>query len=300
MKNRFSLLFIIATSFLLAGCTVPFIEQKSGLQVTVNPQANIFLDGKALGQSPYYSETLKAGQYTVKVNSTDPSLSSWEGKVTLNPGVLTYVERQLASDLTKAHGYILSFEQLTKKDSSEVSIISSPDTISVTIDGVPAGFTPTKTDSVTVGPHTFTLTTPGFQEKIIKASVKAGQRLVINAQLATQTIVPVPVPTIEPVASPSAAIVPNPTIKGATITPLPKQASTSAVPKPYVEILATPDNNHLKIRSENVIGNNIIAIINTGDRFPFIQKDTEGKWIQIYYQDQLKGWVFAQYVKLVQ
>lgn len=293
------MLFIIASSFLLAGCTIPFIEQKAGLQVTVNPQANIFLDGKALGQSPYYSETLKAGQYTVKVTSLDPALSSWEGKVALNPGVLTYVERQLSSDNSKSHGHTLSFEQLTKKDSSEVSIISSPDMVSVTIDGVPSGFTPLKTDSITVGPHTFTLSSPGYQDKIVKASVKAGQRLVINAQLATQSIIPVPTPTIEPIASPSAAV-PTPTIKGATITPLPKQASTSAIVKPYIEILATPDNNHLKVRSENSIGNNIIAIVNTGDKFPFIQKDSLGQWIQIYYQDQLKGWVYAQYAKLVQ
>lgn len=291
------MLFIFICSFFLSGCTIPFIEQKSGLQVTVNPQANIFLDGKALGQSPFYSETLKAGQYTVKVNSTDPSLSAWEGKVTLSPGVLTYVERQLASDPTKAHGYILSFEQLTKKDSSEVSVISTPDTVSVTIDGVPGGFTPLKTDSVTVGPHTFTLSSPGYQDKIVKASVKAGQRLVINVQLATQTIVPIPIPTVEPVASPSA--VPSPTVKNAQITPLPKQASTSAVPKPYVEILATP-TNFLRVRQDPDANGTELAKVNPGDKFPFLQKDPTNLWIQIYYQDQLKGWIFAQYAKLVQ
>lgn len=298
MKNRFSLLFIIASSFLLAGCTIPFIEQKAGLQVTVNPQANIFLDGKALGQSPYYSETLKAGQYTVKVTSLDPALSSWEGKVALNPGVLTYVERQLSSDISKSHGHTLSFEQLTKKDSSEVSIISSPDMVSVTIDGVPSGFTPLKTDSITVGPHTFTLSSPGYQDKIVKASVKAGQRLVINAQLATQSIIPVPTPTIEPIASPSAAVS-TPTIKGATITPLPKQASTSAVPKPYVEILSTP-TNFLRVRQEPDSNSTELAKVNPGDKFPFIQKNPTNQWLQIYYQDQLKGWVSAQYAKLVQ
>lgn len=296
------MLFVIIASFFLAGCNVPFIEQKAGLQVTVNPQANIFLDGKALGQSPFYSETLKAGQYTVKVTSTDPSLSSWEGKVTLNPGVLTYVERQLSADNSKAHGHTLSFEQLTKKDSSEVSVISNPDTVSVTIDGVPSGFTPLKTDSVTVGPHTFTLTSPGYQDKIVKASVKAGQRLVINAQLATQTIVPVPTPTLEVVPVATVSATPTPAVKGSTtpIIQLPKQASGSAVPAlPYVEILNTP-TNYLNVRSNPESSAAILIRINPGDKYSFIQKDPTNQWIQIYYQTQNKGWISAQYAKLVQ
>lgn len=284
------LIVLLISSFLLAGCSLPFGGKKAGIQVTANPQASVFMENKSLGQTPVYQNGQKPGTYNIKITATDTTLVPWEGKITLNPGVLTVIDRQLASDPARAHGYILTFEPLTTKTATEVNIVSFPDIVSVTIDGAPVGLTPMKSDSVSAGAHTFTLTSPGYQDLVVKASVLVGQRLVISAQLGTQDIVPTPIPT--PLATPSATLTPG----AIEITPLPKQATASAVLKPYVEILATPDNNHLKVRSENVIGNNIIAIVNTGDKFPYIS--TSGSWYQIEYLTGKKGWVSATYAKL--
>lgn len=285
------LIVLLTSSFLLAGCSLPFGGKKAGIQVTANPQASVFMDNRSLGQTPVYQNGQKPGTYNIKISAADTTLVPWEGKITLNPGVLTVVDRQLASDPAKAHGFTLSFETLTNKTAAEVNLISFPDTVSVTVDGAPVGLTPFKSDSIAAGAHSFTLTSPGYQDLVVKASVLAGQRLVINAQLGTQDIVPTLTPTLP--ATPSATLAPS-TVE---ITPLPKQATNSAVLKPYVEVLATPDNNHLKVRSENSIGNNIIAIINTGDRFPYIS--TSGSWYQIEYQKGLKGYISATYAKLV-
>lgn len=285
------LILILTTSFLLAGCSL-FGGKKAGIQVTANPQADIFLDSKSLGQTPVYQEGLKPGTYTLKVTSSDPALSPWEGKITLNAGALTVIDRQLAADPAKSFGYTLTFETLANKTAAEVNLVSFPDTVSVMVDGAPVGFTPFKNDSIAAGGHTFTLTSPGYQDQVIKASILAGNRLVINAQLGAQTILPTPTPT--PIVTPSVNVTPG-TIE---ITPLPKQATTSAVLKPYVEILPTPDNNHLKVRSEAVIGNNIIAIVNTGDKFPYLA--TSGAWYQIEYLTGKNGYVSASYAKLVQ
>ena len=283
------LILILSTSLLLGGCSF-FGGKKAGIQVTANPQANIFLDNKSLGQTPVYQEGLKPGTYTLKVAASDQTLSAWEGKITLNAGALTVIDRQLAADPAKSFGYTLTFEALANKTATEVNLVSFPDTVSVMVDGAPVGFTPFKSDSTAAGGHTFTLTSPGYQDQVIKASVRAGNRLVINVQLGAQTIVPTPTPNATPSATPTPGRV--------EITPLPKQATDAAVLKPYVEILPTPDNNHLKVRSENVIGNNIIAIVNTGDKFPYVS--TSGSWYQIEYQKGLKGYVSATYAKLSQ
>ena len=283
------LILILSTSLLLGGCSF-FGGKKAGIQVTANPQANIFLDNKSLGQTPVYQEGLKPGTYTLKVAASDQTLSAWEGKITLNAGALTVIDRQLAADPAKSFGYTLTFEALANKTATEVNLVSFPDTVSVMVDGAPVGFTPFKSDSIAAGGHTFTLTSPGYQDQVIKASVRAGNRLVINVQLGAQTIVPTPTPNATPSATPTPGRV--------EITPLPKQATDAAVLKPYVEILPTPDNNHLKVRSENVIGNNIIAIVNTGDKFPYVS--TSGSWYQIEYQKGLKGYVSATYAKLSQ
>lgn len=297
MRTKWNLLSVLVCAILLSGCDLPFLRAKAGLQIVVNPQANIYLDGKVLGQSPFNSQTLKAGQYTVKVSATDPSLVPWEGKITLMPGAVTYIERQLATDPSKSHGHMLSYEKLTKKDSFEVSIISSPDTVSVAVDSAPLGFTPIKTDSVAVGPHTFTLTSPGYQDKVVRATVQAGQRLIINAQMSTQTIVtPSPTPTlIEPTPATTSAT-PTPT-KVADITPLPKQASGSAVATPYVLILDTP-TGFLRVRADSSSSATEVAKVNPGDKFPFVQKDSTSLWYQITYSGTSRGWVSAQYAKL--
>ncbi len=286
------LILILASALLFAGCTLPFSAGKAGIQVTSNPQAAVLLDGKSLGQTPVYQEDIKPGSYTVKVVSSDTNLVPWEGKVTLNSGLLTVVDRQLANDATKANGYSLYFEKLTNNSATEVSVTSFPDTVSVTISGAPVGFTPYKSTSIAAGPGTFTFTAAGYQDKTVKALVKAGYRLVINVQLGVQTITPTPTPT----ATVSATPTPKPGTK-VEITPLPKQASSSATVKPYVEILATP-TSWLKVRAEANTSAEEVAKVNPGDTFPYLQ--TSGSWYQVTYLPGKNGWVSAQYSKLVQ
>lgn len=285
------LIVLLSTSLLLAGCSLPFGGKKAGIQVTANPQASVFLDNKPLGQTPVYQNGQKSGTYNIKISASDTTLVPWEGKVTLNPGVLTVVDRQLAADPNKAHGYTLTFEALTNKTATEVNLVSFPDTVSVTVDGAPVGFTPFKSDSIAVGAHTFTLTSPGYQDLVVKASVIAGQRLVISAQLGAQDIIPTPTPAATPSASPTVSAIPL------EITPLPKQATDAAIPKPYVLILDTP-TKFLRVRAEARSDATEIAKVNPGDKFPYLS--TSGSWYQIEYLTSQKGWVSASYAKLVQ
>lgn len=284
------LIVLITSSLLLAGCSsLPFGQKKAGIQVTANPQASIFMDTKSLGQTPIIQTGLKPGTYNIKITASDTTLSPWEGKVTLNPGVMTVIDRQLAGDPTKAHGYTLSFEVLTNKTATEVNLISFPDTVSVMVDGAPVGFTPFKSDSVASGAHTFTLTSPGYQDMVVKASVQPGHRLIINAQLAMVDVTPTPT------AMATSSATPTPRLP-AEITPLPKQASDAAVLKPYVLILDTP-TKFLRVRDDANSGAVEVAKVNPGDKFPYLQ--TQSGWYQIEYQTGKKGWISITYAKLV-
>ncbi len=286
------LILLAVSSLLLSACSVPFLGKKAGLQVTANPQATVFLDNKSLGQTPVYQEGLKPGTYEIKVTPSEPGLVAWEGRVTLNPGAITVVDRNLAADASKSRGYSLSFEPISDKNGAEVNLVSFPDTVSVMVDGAPAGFTPLKSDSVSAGPHTFTLTSPGYQDMVIKASVTLGHRLVINAQLGLQAVVPTPTPE----ATPSASVTPTPT-SAVDITPLPKQATDAAVAKPYVEI-NSPVQKWARVRAEASTSSQELAKVNHGDKFPYLS--TSGSWYEIEYQKGKKGFVSAQYAKLVQ
>lgn len=285
---------ILLLSVFLAGCQLNPFAKKAGIQVTSHPDANVIINGKSVGKTPYYVENTEPGNATIQMSAID-SGQSWEGKVNLVSGTLTTVHREFGATPDKSHSYTLSFEKLANNKDSSISIISLPPNATVSIDGKPAGFTPITSD-VNTGPHVFSFTAPGYQDKIVNAAIQEGYRLVLNLTMATMDIVPIPTPT--PIATASATITPKPTT--AAITPLPKQASPSAViATPYVEIISVA-YGWLKVRETASTTGTELAKVNTGDKFPYKETETPG-W---YYIEYLKGsWGYvssqAQYSKLV-
>lgn len=296
MRTRIiKLLFLGITPLLLSGCTLNIFGQKSGIQITANPQVEVTLDGQSLGKTPIYQDSTKPGTYTIRLSPTDTSLDVWETKVNLTSGAYTVVDRQYGKTPDLSSSYILSFEKLSDKNRTEVVVVSTPNNVSVSVDGNPSGFSNAPLTSIAAGDHTFTFSTPGYEEKVVRAKVQSGLRLVINVQMATQVIIPTPTPT--PLATPSASINPTPTTKAA-ITPLPKQASGSAtLTKPYVEILNTP-TGFLRVRATASTSGTELAHVNPGDVFPYREQSVTG-WYEIQYLTGKWGFVSSQYAKLV-
>ncbi len=293
------LLAIITFSILFSACSLPFLNNSNaGVQITSSPQAEVFIDSTSFGQTPVIQDNLKAGLHSIKVISTQGSLTPWEGQVMFYPGVVTVINRELVADPTQATGYSLSYEKIKNKNTAQINITTTQPNIAVTIDGTPAGFTPLDNNSTSAGPHSFLLSSPGFQDKNIKAQVRKGYKLIIQADLAGQVIL-LATSTPSPQASPSGQLTPSPTPNPALITTLPKQASPSAS-KPYVEILNTP-TGFLRVRSKPKVTSNPsneVAKVNPKDRFPYL--DSDNGWYQIEYLPNKKGWVSATYAKLVE
>jgi len=289
--NYIRLIPVLVFSIFLAGCNLNPFAKKAGIQVTAHPDANVLINGESVGKTPVYIDNEKAGTYTVQMTAVD-SGQTWEVKVNLLGGTLTTVHREFGQTQDKSHSYTLSFEKLSNNKSAAVSIVSLPANATISIDGKPQGFTPLSAD-IESGPHVFTFTAPGFQDKIVNASVQLGYRLVLNFTMAALDITPTPTPTI---ATASAALVtPTP----GTITPLPKQATSSAVmAKPYVEILSTP-TGWLKVRETASITATELAKVNPGDRFPYKADLSTGSWYQIEYTTGKWGFISSSYAKLV-
>ncbi|MBI1872012.1 PEGA domain-containing protein, partial [Candidatus Collierbacteria bacterium] len=70
------LVFVFISSFLLSGCSL-LGGNKAGIQITTNPQANVTLDGKSLGQTPVYQEDVKVGSYDINIERNDKTLVPW-------------------------------------------------------------------------------------------------------------------------------------------------------------------------------------------------------------------------------
>jgi len=269
------------------------------MQINTNPTASVFIDGKLMDKTPYQSNTLKPEEITVKLipESTATPLVSWEGKVKLNAGVLTLIQRDFSSTEAGSSGEILTLEKIKDKNASSLSIVSDPDNALINIDGEAKGFTPITLDKTEAGDHQIKISKEGYAEKEVKAKTIAGFKLIVNVKLAQTNTQPTTTPTPVPSGkvTPSVKVTPSPKVTPkASVTPSANVTpSGEELARPYVVIKETP-TGWLRVRSSPVAASdNEIAKVNPGEKYPLLEE--KSGWIKISF-DGKEGWVSGQYV----
>ena len=297
MKRFSPLALLLTAALLLSGCTIFPSRKKAALNVTTTPKATIFLDGEHLGQTPYYNEKLKSGEYVLKIvpESSGQALTPWEGRVNLSPGILTVVNRELGLTQELSSGEILSFEPLADKKAASISIVTTPDGAVVNLDGEPRGFAPLSIDNVSEGEHILVINSPGYQEKSIKAKTVKGNKLIASIQLARIATVTEPAPAEEtqkeatPAASPKAS--PSPSVKAS-----PKSSPTANLARPYVQI-DSPDIGWVRVRTKPSTGTDSEELTKVDHNEQFPLKDEQNGWYQIEYETGKEGWISGKYAE---
>ncbi|MFC1627219.1 PEGA domain-containing protein [Patescibacteria group bacterium] len=301
MKRILSFGFLLLTATLLTGCTLFPSRKKSALSVSTTPKATIFLDGEHLGQTPYYNEKLKSGEYVLKIvpESSGQALNPWEGRVNLSPGILTVVNRELGLTQEDSSGEILSFEPLADKDAISISVVTTPDGAVVNLDGEPKGFAPLSIDNVSEGDHIIVVSSPGYAEKTIKAKTVKGHKLIASVQLAREPLEATSDEEDDAVAdteeddqeTPKSSPKPSPTPKSS-----PKSSPTSDedIERPYVEI-NSPDVGWVRVREEASTGSDEVTKVDHGEKFSLA--DTDSGWYQIEYSSGKFGWISGKYAE---
>jgi len=274
-----------------------FNKRGSGaISVSSTPKATVFIDGAEVGTTPFLNDKLQAGEHTVKLvpEATNDSLVPWEGKVILNPNVLTVINRNLGSTMQDSFGEVIWLEKIDSKDKSSITVISSPDQAVVRIDGEPKGFSPITIDEFNPGGYQVVVASPGYEERTISANTVAGFRLIINVQLAKK------IEGIEE-ETPSGErteTTPTPTVK---ITPTPKlspQLTITSPQKPYIKIKETP-TGWLRVRTEPSTSATEAAKVKPGETFSYLGEEKNG-WYKIEYEEDKEGWVSGTYAELIE
>jgi uncharacterized protein YgiM (DUF1202 family) len=291
--NKVSLALVVLLSLVLSACTWPFAK-KAGLSVSSQPQSEVILNGQVIGKTPLTLESVDPGTSTIRLVPTDTTLEAYETKINLVPGTKTVVSWDFGLSKTQSGGYSLSFEKNSSKDSAMLNVISYPNASSVTIDGKPEGFTPLQTESLSVGTHTVTVSSPGHQDRTVKVNLAAGFKTIVNFQLSMQqSILDLP---DSPEATPSADATPSATTPITPTTPGAPTTPVATAPKPpYVEILDTP-TGFLRVRATP--SGTEVAQVKPGEMFPYVESTASG-WFQITYATDKQGYISSQYAKLV-
>lgn len=250
------------------------LESRAGLRVEANKKAKVFIcqaqnpscqaSPQDLGSTPYQDENLSQGQYLVFLKdeeSTDSAKEkfAWKGYVKLNSGTLSVVNRELAQ--TKA---VSSGEVITLEKGKGVTLISTPSSAQVTMDGKDLGRTPISISEIEVGEHQFLISKDNFLKRSIRATLVEGFNLTINVDLAIAEVDLSKIPT-EPI-----------------------------IKTPQVLIKQTP-TGFLRVRAEANINSAEIGRVTPGETLVLLEEIPN--WNKIRTKDGKEGYVSSSYTE---
>lgn len=299
MRKGFLLAILVICSLFLAGCS--FKNPPAALQIRTKPVANVFIDGKLLGKTPYQASNLKGGELLIKlIPEADASpLVSWEGKVKVNSGVLTLIEREFAANEAASSGHILTLEKIKDKKQASLSVVSDPDGALVKLDGESKGFTPLMIDKINEADHEIIISKEGYNDKVISAKAVLGYKLIVNTKL-SQGVVVTPTPT------PAEAGTPTPTEKIKKTTPTPTLTpGTISQATPTLQtgkggnvlIKETP-TGWLRVRAGPSQTSEEVARVKPGEKYPLLEE--KSGWYKIPYEEGKEGWISGTYATKIE
>lgn len=295
------ILFILASSFLLGGCTVRdvFVKPSSGLDISTTPIATVFLNGENKGETPYSNKNIKPGTYTLKlVPTTDASLAPYETKLDLISKTSTIISRTFMQSDLDSSGYSMQLQE-DPSGGTYLSVISDPDNINITIDDKPSGFTPLSKLSTSPGAHTLLVTSPGYLEQTLSVNTVKGYNLIVNFKLAGQTITLTPSTPSTPSAT--AEVLTSPTPSGSPLSS-PSSSPTSSplalsTEKPYI-LIGETGTGWLRVRKEASGTSDELGKVDTGEKLKYLGESTELGWFKVEFEGN-PGWVSGKYTTLV-
>ncbi len=271
MKKQRYLFIALIIIFTIAGAVLIifnfFVPKASGLLVETSPASTVYVNGEEVGRTPYTS--LKSpGEITLRLipDSFGTPLSPYEEKINLVSGVETVIRRYFGANETATEGEVLSFEKLSSKNISGITVITDPEGAQITIDGVSKGVSPYTTSEIEQGVKNIKLSAEGLKDREIEVNLVAGYKLVAFIKLAK----------VETVKK---AEVKNETIK-------------------MVKILETP-TGFLRVRKEASSSASEVGRVSEGEEYELIDENTQGDWYKISPEKNIVGWVTSQYSEIV-
>lgn len=279
---------------------------KGALQVTATPKADVYLDGKLLGKSPFcrcdLPNMIPVGEHSIRLVSQDTSMQPFEQKIPINKSVITVIDVTFGEKNTTSAS-IISLDPLPDANMTQIFATSFPDKAKIFLDKNASGNTPILLKDVTDSDHELLFDKDGYQTNVLHVHTVKGYTLSAVTFLSIKTDVHATSSAL-PIASVSGTPIPLPShIGNVSGTPTPTLTTkTSLTPKitptltksssGQVLILQTP-TGFLRVRSTP--GGSEVGQVSPGQSFTFL--DEQSGWYKIQLSDGTMGWVSSQYSK---
>jgi len=155
------------------------IAGESALAVnTTQGSANVFVNDKLLGTTPFYSNAIKAGEVNISVRNDDRNFNI---DLNISPKTETVINRELGPNRDFTAGDTVWVEKGTGEES--LSVLSDPVGALVKIDGEVKGESPISVNNVSAGEHDLEVSKDGFETRTLRVDVVDGYKLNVDTKL---------------------------------------------------------------------------------------------------------------------
>ena len=274
MKKVFYILAPFVIVVLIFAAVLFFLSQnksKGAMQVTSVPVAKVYINGKLLGQTPLceceLKDMLTVGDYVLRVVPTQGGFEPFEQKITINPKVLTVVDRSFAG-LGLGSGSVINLTPLSDAKDAQISVVSFPGAAQVFLDDNLQGQSPILLQNITESDHELKLSKEGYKDKIVRIKTTPGYKLEALVFLGI-----------------------NPDVAAATAT---SASASASLPVAKVIILQTP-TGFLRVRDKASLGGSEIGQVKPGETYQLLDERTD--WFQIKLTNGQSGWISSQYAQ---
>lgn len=261
-KTVFFILSLISILILLMRFTPTITERvlgikpKSGVSILSQPaEATVFIDQKEVGRTPYENKDLEVKEYLVKIEKDN---TLWQGKVSLNKGTITVINRDLSPNTASSSGEILSLEK-----GRGLTVVSNPDSSDVEVDGSQYGKTPL-TININSGKHAISVSHPNFLQRSIRADLPEGYNLTISVDLA---------------------------LSEADLTAM----TTPVIHATEEVVVKSTPTGFLRVRDKPSLNGTEIGRVKPGDTLVLVED--QGEWMRIRTPEEVEGYVSSAYVE---
>lgn len=259
------------------------------LRIISSPAAGVFIDSTAVGKTPF-EEKLKEGEYTIKLipEGMESDVVSWQGKVRISRGAITFVNRELGSSEVSSAGEIMTITKIDGKLRSSnhggVYVETDPPGAIVHLDNDEKGVAPIALHDVLKGDHEVSVFLPGFFRRTKKINVDGGFRTNITFSLAIDStkrdVVKLVKEKQEQREREARAATESAQVAGAESS------------EQMITIQNTP-TGFLRVRSEPGINSLEVARVKPNERFVLVE-EVDG-WYKIRLSGGGEGWVSSDY-----
>lgn len=232
------------------------IRPKSGLSILSQPsEATVSLDGQKVGKTPYENRDLQVKEYLVKIEKDN---GLWQGKISLNSGTITVINRELADKIASSSGEVLSLEK-----GRGLTVISNPTSADLDIDGKQYGKTPL-TINIDPGQHTILVAHANFLQRSIRVDLPKDYNLVVSVDLA---------------------------LSEADLTAV----TTPVIHETLKVVVKANSSGFLRVREKPSLSAKEITRVKPGDSLVLLED--QGEWMRVRAPEEVEGYVSSAYVE---